>query len=39
MTVSDLVQEEFRQNTGDGSSSEHDDEEDCDLAAKARKGE
>jgi hypothetical protein len=35
---SDLVQEEFRWNTRDGSSSKHDDEEDCDLAAKLRKG-
>jgi hypothetical protein len=35
---SDLVQEEFRWNTRDGSSSKHDDEEDCALAAKARKG-
>jgi hypothetical protein len=35
---SDLVQEEFRQNTRDGSSSKHDDEEDCALTAKARKG-
>ena len=35
---SDLVQEEFRQNTRDGSSSKHDDEEDCALASKARKG-
>jgi hypothetical protein len=32
------VQEEFRRNTRDGSSSKHDDEEDCALAAKARKG-
>jgi hypothetical protein len=32
------VQEEFRQNTRDGSSSRHDDEEDCALNAKARKG-
>jgi hypothetical protein len=32
------VQEEFRRNTRDGSSSKHDDEEDCDLTAKARKG-
>ena len=35
---SDLVQEEFRWNTRDGSSSNHDDEEDCGLASKARKG-
>jgi hypothetical protein len=35
---SDLVQEEFRQNTRDGSSSKCDDEEDCALTAKARKG-
>jgi hypothetical protein len=35
---SDLVQEEFRRNTRDGSSSKHDDEEDCALATKARKG-
>ena len=35
---SDLVQEEFRWNTRDGSSSKHDDEEDCALASKARKG-
>ena len=34
----DLVQEEFRWNTRDGSSSKHDDEEDCALAAKAKKG-
>jgi hypothetical protein len=34
---SDLVQEEFRRNTRDGSSSKHDDEEDCALTAKARK--
>ena len=32
------MQEEFRKNTRDGSSSKHDDEEDCGLAAKARKG-
>jgi hypothetical protein len=31
------VQEEFRWNTRDGSSSKHDDEEDCSLTAKARK--
>jgi hypothetical protein len=31
------VQEEFRQNTRDGSSSKHDDEEDCSLTTKARK--
>jgi hypothetical protein len=35
---SDLVQEEFRRNTRDGSSSKHDDEEDFYLAAKSRKG-
>jgi hypothetical protein len=35
---SDLVQEEFRKNTRDGSSSKRDDEEDCSLTAKARKG-
>jgi hypothetical protein len=35
---SDLVQEEFRRNTRDGSSSKRDDEEDCALTAKARKG-
>jgi hypothetical protein len=35
---SDLVQEEFRRNTRDGSSSKHDDEEDFALATKARKG-
>jgi hypothetical protein len=34
----DLVQEEFRQNTRDGSSSNHDDEEDCALTTKGRKG-
>jgi hypothetical protein len=32
------VQEEFRWNTRDGSSSKHDDEYDCDLASKARRG-
>jgi hypothetical protein len=32
------VQEEFRRNTRDGSSSKRDDEEDCALNAKARKG-
>jgi hypothetical protein len=32
------VQEEFRRNTRYGSSSKHDDEEDCALTAKARKG-
>jgi hypothetical protein len=32
------VQEEFRENTIDGSSSKHDDDEDCSLIAKARKG-
>jgi hypothetical protein len=35
---SDLVQEEFRRNTKDGSSSKHDDEEDFSLVSKARKG-
>jgi hypothetical protein len=35
---SDLVQEEFRRNTRNGSSSKRDDEEDCALTAKARKG-
>jgi hypothetical protein len=35
---SNLVQEEFRRNTRDGSSSKRDDEEDCSLTAKARKG-
>ena len=34
---SDLVQEEFRRNTIDSSSSKHDDEEDCALATKSRK--
>jgi hypothetical protein len=34
----DLVQEEFRWNTRDGSSSKHDDEEDCALDARERKG-
>ena len=34
----DLVHDEFRWNTRDGSSSKHDDEEDCALASKARKG-
>ena len=32
------MQEEIRQSTKDGSSSKHDDEEDCALAVKARKG-
>jgi hypothetical protein len=32
------VQEEFRQNTRDGSSSKRDDEEDCALTAKVGKG-
>jgi hypothetical protein len=32
------MQEEFRWNTRDGSSSKHDDEEDCALASKERKG-
>ena len=36
--LSDLVQEEFRQKTRDGSSSKHDDEEDFSLASKAKKG-
>jgi len=35
---SDLVQEEIRQNTRDGSSSKGPDEENCALAAKAKKG-
>ena len=35
---SDLVQEEFRRNTKDGSSSKNEDEEDCASATKARKG-
>jgi hypothetical protein len=35
---SDLVQEEFRQNIRDGSSSKRNDEEDCALTAKTRKG-
>jgi hypothetical protein len=35
---SDLVQEEFKRNTRDGSSSKHDDEEDFYLATKARRG-
>jgi hypothetical protein len=35
---SDLVQEEFRQNIRDGSSSKRDDEDDCALTRKARKG-
>ena len=35
---SDLVQEEFRQDTRDGSSSKTDDEENCALASKAKKG-
>ena len=35
---SDLVQEEIRQSTRDGSSSKASDEEDYALAAKARKG-
>ena len=33
-----LVQEEFKKNTRDDSSSTHDDEEDCALAAMERKG-
>ena len=35
---SDLVQEEFQRNTRDGSSSKTDDEENCTLAGKAKKG-
>ena len=35
---SDLVQEEFRWNTRDGSSSKNEDEEDCALVSKAKKG-
>ena len=35
---SDLVKDEFRRNTGDGSSSKHDDEEDFALATKVNKG-
>ena len=35
---SDLVLEEFRRNTRDRSSSKNEDEEDCALASKARKG-
>jgi hypothetical protein len=35
---SNLVQEEFKRNTKDGSSSKHDDEEDFALDAKERKG-
>ena len=35
---SDLVQEEFRRNTGDGSSYNNDDEEDCTMDAKVKKG-
>ena len=34
----DLVHEEFRQNTRDGYSSKHDDEEDFSLVAKVKKG-
>ena len=34
----DLVQEEIRRGTKDGSSSKNEDEENCALAAKARKG-
>jgi hypothetical protein len=34
----DVVQEEFRWNTKDGSSSKHDDEEDYSLASKSRRG-
>ena len=33
-----MVQEEFRQNTRDGSSSKTDDEENCALAGNANKG-
>ena len=36
--MSNLVQEEIRQNTKDGSSSKNDDEENCALATKSRKG-
>ena len=32
------MQEEFRRNTRDGSSSKHDDEEDCALAPNVKKG-
>ena len=35
---SDLVQEEIRRSTRDGSSSKNEDEENCALVAKARKG-
>ena len=35
---SDLVQEEFRQNTRDGSSCKTDNEENCALATKEKKG-
>ena len=35
---SDLVQEEIRRGTRDGSSSKNEDEENCALATKARKG-
>ena len=35
---SDLVQEEIRRGTRDGSSSKNEDEENCSLAAKERKG-
>ena len=34
---SDLVQEEFKRNTRDGSSSKNEDEEDCALSTKANK--
>ena len=34
----DLVQEEFKRNTRDGSSLNNDDEDDCALDAKAKKG-
>ena len=32
------MQEEFRRNTRDGSSSKHDDEEDCTFAINVKKG-
>ena len=35
---SDLVQEEFKRNTRDGSSSKTDDKENCALVGKAKKG-
>ena len=34
----DLMQEEIRRSTRDGSSSKHDDEENLDLVSKVRKG-